>query len=97
MMLEHNTPVEISNPIGSYCKMLLDPILQICLYYRLQDSYRIFVGSSDYEKIPIGFVSDPISDWITWELKINSCYNSFILFSDPMKKNYLYRMPSQKP
>ncbi len=58
MMLEHNTPIEILNPIGSHCKMLLDPILQI----RLQDSYRIFVGSSDYEKIPIGSVSDPISD-----------------------------------
>ncbi len=46
MMLEYNTSIEISNPFGSYCKMLLDPILQI----RLQDS----------DRIPIGFVSHPI-------------------------------------
>jgi hypothetical protein len=54
MILEHNTSIEISNPIGSYCKMLLDPILQNRLYDRLQDFYRIFVRSLDF----IGFWED---------------------------------------
>jgi hypothetical protein len=45
MMLEHNTPIEISNPIESYCRILLDPTLQIRLEDRLQNSDRFCIAS----------------------------------------------------